>query len=384
MKLGVVAGKLLRALVGLVLLGVGYVGFFTFAALFVDYPVVLTHTGIPAWPRGAFHVHTERSDGRGTEKDVAAAAKAAGLQFVVLTDHNDFTLREPSYLDGVLLVPGVEISTKSGHLVAMGLRVPLDAERAKQEGVRAVEIAGGFSVLAHPVQKKNPWRDPADALRAPGFELYSADTFFRDAVRRPFSRLLPAVGAYLINPVHGVMTLVTPQPEVTEKLLELSHDRPKRILCSHDAHGQPRYEDVFQSLAMYLPPAALPEPLSKDPKAAAAQVLQALEGTQAICAFRALGEPMGFAIEGPVTARREAHVGDVLRVRLPPHTPGRVRVEARGAGRVLQDGTSVELTSEGALQIEAWVRAPGRFFGSEWKPWIVPGLVRVLPRDAGI
>ncbi|MDC0708938.1 PHP domain-containing protein [Stigmatella sp. ncwal1] len=384
MKRGVVVGKLLRALVGLVLLGVGYIGFFTFAALFVEYPVVPTHTGIPPWPRGAFHVHTERSDGEGTAKEVAVAAKAAGLQFVVMTDHNDFTLREPVFLEGVLLVPGVEISTRYGHLVALGLRAPLEGDRAKQEGVRAVEVAGGLSVLAHPVQQRNPWKDPEGALRAQGFEQYSADTFFREAVRHPFSRLLPAIGAYLINPVHGVMTLVTPQPETTDKLLELSHDRSKLVLCSHDAHGRPRYEDVFRSLAMYLPPAALPAPLSAEPRVAADQVVQALASGQAICAFRALGEPMGFAVEGPVTARREARVGDVLRVRLPPHPPGRVRVEARGAGRVLQDGNSVELTAEGPVLIEAWVLAPGRFFGSEWKPWIAPGLVRVLPRDAGI
>jgi hypothetical protein len=103
-----------------------------------------------------------------------------------------------------------------------------------------------------------------------------------------------------------------------------------------------------------------------------------------VCTFRALGEPAGFALEGLDPERREARVGDVLTVRLPPHPVEAVRVEVWGPGKLRPDGVSVELTGEGAVQVEAWVRGPGRFFGSEWKPWIVPSPVRVLPRGAGI
>jgi len=380
----VVVGKLLRALVGLVLLLLGVMGVFTCGAAFKDYPVVPAQQGVSQWPRGGFHVHTKLSDGSGTVEQVAAAAKAAGLQFVVLTDHNDFVPREPVFVDGVLMVQGVEISTPHGHLVAFGMRTPLDGPRARQEGVSTVEAAGGISVLAHPIQKKNPWRDPEGARRAQGFELYSADTFLRDALRSPFSRLLPAVGAYFGEPLHGLMIMVNRQPASTERLLELTRERPRLALCSHDAHGQPRYRDVFRSLAMYLPPTALSEPLSREPRVATAQVLRALSGGQALCVFRALGEPEGFALEGPLTDQREARVGDVLTVRLPQHPPGSVRVEVWGAGRLRPDGLSVDLVEEGAVQIEVWVQAPGRLFGSEWKPWIVPSPVRVMPQGSGI
>jgi hypothetical protein len=383
-KPAVLVGKLLRALFGLVLLLLGVMGVFTCAATLKDYPVVPPREGAPEWPRGAFHVHTKLSDGQGTVEQVAAAAKAAGLQFVVLTDHNDFAPREPVFMEGVLMLQGVEISTPHGHLVAFGMQSPLDGAQARQEGVSAVEAAGGISVLAHPIQQKNPWRDPEGARRARGFELYSADTFLRDALRSPFSRLLPALGAYFGEPLHGLIILVNPQPASTQKLLELTRERPRLALCSHDAHGQPRYRDVFRALAMYLPPAALPEPLSQEPRVAASQVLRALSGGQALCVFRALGEPSGFALEGPLTEQREARVGDVLTVRLPQHPPGSVRVEVWGAGRLRPDGTSVELVEEGAVQIELWVLAPGRLFGSEWKPWIVPSPVRVVPRESGI
>jgi hypothetical protein len=379
-KPAVVLGKLLRALLGLVLMLLGVAGFFTLAASYAEYPVVPSQAGAPGWVRGAFHVHTTRSDGRGTVEEVAAAARAAGLHFVVLTDHNDFEPQEPAFVDGVLMVPGVEMSTAHGHLVAFGLRRPLEGVRKGMDGGEAeaaVERAGGVGVLAHPVQERNPWRHEEAARRAEGFELYSADTFFRDAMRHPFSRLLPAVGASLGEPVHGVMLLVEPGPGPTDRLLELEREKPRVALCSHDAHGLPRYEDVFRAMAMYLPDT---RELPGDARAAAEQVVKGLASGGAVCAFRALGEPEGFALEGVDAERREAYVGDVLTVRLPPEAGERVRVEVRGAGRLRPDGRTVELVEEGAVQVEAWVRAPGRFFGSQWRPWIAPSPVRVLQR----
>ena len=109
-------------------------------------------------------------------------------------------------------------------------------------------------------------------------------------------------------------------------------------------------------------------------------MVEGLESGQALCAFRALGEPEGFALEGLAAGSREAHVGEVLTVRLPPLAREHARVEVRGAGRLRPDGVSVELMEEGAVQVEVWVRAPGRFFGSQWRPWLVPSPLRVLPR----
>lgn len=386
--LTVVVGKGLRAVLGLALLVLGYAGFFALSASMARYPVVLPKDDAPRWARGAFHVHTTRSDGRGTPEAVAAAAKAAGLDFVVLTDHNDFALRAPAYVQGVLLVPGVEISTSDGHLVAFGMSRPLEGMRAWMppgDAVRAVAAAGGTAVLAHPVQKRNPWKDEASAKVVPGFELYSADTFFRHAVRNPVSRLVPAVGASLANPRHGVMLLVVPEPEPTARFLELSSERPRVAFCAHDAHGLPAYRAVFESLAMYLPPEQVPFPLPPDAKEAAEQVSRALGGGQSLCAFRALGEPGGFALEGLDAVRREAHVGETLTVRLPGLSDAEsVQVRVWGSARLGADGRSVELTEPGVAQVEVWVRAPGRFFGTEWRPWLVPGPVRVLPPGPGI
>ena len=66
--------------------------------------------------RGAFHVHSDRSDGSGSVTNIAEAARRAGLDFVILTDHGDGTRppRAPAYHRGVLCVDAVEISTDGG------------------------------------------------------------------------------------------------------------------------------------------------------------------------------------------------------------------------------------------------------------------------------
>ena len=58
---------------------------------------------------GAVHVHTTHSDGAGSVQHVAAAARRAGLDFVVVTDHNTFGAKPAEgYAGDLLLIVGTE------------------------------------------------------------------------------------------------------------------------------------------------------------------------------------------------------------------------------------------------------------------------------------
>ncbi len=367
--------KAVRAVLGLVLVVFGYCGFFALAASYAHYPLV--PGGPPAQLRGAYHIHSTRSDGRAEPAEIAAAAKAAGLQFVVLTDHNPPDARPPEFVDGVLLIHAAELSTPVGHLVALGLPRALTAPEREQGAVQLARSLGASTFLAHPIQQKRPWTDWEAATAATGLELYSADSMFRDAQRHPLSRFLPAVGAYLTRPVQGLLTVVVPQPEATERLLSLSVTGPKVALCAHDAHGLPPYQAEFETLSMYLP-ASLGKSLPTDAAAARALVLTALASGEAYCGFHALAEASGFDVQG-MKPGRQAQLGQTLKVVLPAATPPSARVEVRGPGKVLADGRTVQLDGAGAVLVEVWVEAPGRFFGSEWKPWIIGSPVQVVP-----
>src|SRR5262245_16531841 len=91
-------------------------------------PPAAQHPAVPQAPPnlavGAYHVHSNRSDGSGTVDQIAAAAAVAGLQFVILTDHGDGTRPPdpPAYRHGVLCIDAVELNTASGHLVALNLQ----------------------------------------------------------------------------------------------------------------------------------------------------------------------------------------------------------------------------------------------------------------------
>ena len=74
------------------------------------------------------HVHTNYSrDGQSTVEEILKAAKAKGLDGVAITDHN--TTAGARYAlevcdrvaPGLLVIPGEEISTRSGHLIVLGI-----------------------------------------------------------------------------------------------------------------------------------------------------------------------------------------------------------------------------------------------------------------------
>lgn len=98
------------------------------------------------------HIHSHRSpDGRMRLEEIAAAARQRGLDAVAICDH-DLAYSGPPEVDGVLMIPGVEVSTDQGHL--LGLFVEgVDGTRDFVRSAQAIHQAGGLTVLAHPFQR---------------------------------------------------------------------------------------------------------------------------------------------------------------------------------------------------------------------------------------
>lgn len=101
------------------------------------------------------HVHTDASpDGRSSLAEIARAARAAGLDAAAITDH-DLCTEIPAALEGVLLIPGCEVSTRAGHITGLFLERPLALEKLPEpeRAVEEIRSAGGLAVLAHPYQR---------------------------------------------------------------------------------------------------------------------------------------------------------------------------------------------------------------------------------------
>lgn len=112
------------------------------------------------WYRGDCHVHSVHSDGRLTPEQLAAGARAAGLDFLATTEHNTSEAHGVwnRYAgDDLLVILGEEVTTRTGHWLALGVRPGQVVDwryglRDERVGrcLDEVHRAGGLCVAAHP------------------------------------------------------------------------------------------------------------------------------------------------------------------------------------------------------------------------------------------
>jgi predicted metal-dependent phosphoesterase TrpH len=98
------------------------------------------------------HVHTTYSKGSLiTPKDLIYYAKKRGLNAVAVTDHN--------YLEGAnkiaretdfFVIPGMEVSSKDGHIVALDVKELIPRGLSAPETVDRIHKAGGIAIACHP------------------------------------------------------------------------------------------------------------------------------------------------------------------------------------------------------------------------------------------
>jgi hypothetical protein len=112
------------------------------------------------------HMHTPYSDGFGTHAEIAEAAIRAGIDVVIVTDHNVLVAGpEEIYRDGdrrVLLLVGEEVHDQArqpqkNHLLVFGAnREMANYASDPQFLIESVRQAEGYSFIAHPVDPAAP------------------------------------------------------------------------------------------------------------------------------------------------------------------------------------------------------------------------------------
>ncbi|MFZ5920422.1 MAG: PHP domain-containing protein [Chloroflexota bacterium] len=107
------------------------------------------------------HLHTTHShDGTFTPRAALSRAVECGLDVLAITDHNvmsgAFEALELAPEYGIEVVPGCEISTAEGHLVALYITQPVPPGLSLAATVRKVAEQDGLCVVAHPTSWKSP------------------------------------------------------------------------------------------------------------------------------------------------------------------------------------------------------------------------------------
>jgi hypothetical protein len=166
--------------------------------------------GLPSsggWLRGDLQSHTVHSDAKGTLEQLIGKARALGLDFLAVTDHN--TVSHHPFLpeladEDLILIPGQESTTYYGHMNIWNtsrwcdFRCKTDADMAA-----VIELAhahGGICSINHPKQGGPAWEYTVD-LPVQAMEVWQGPWIHRNEESLALwdrllcaGRRLPAVG----------------------------------------------------------------------------------------------------------------------------------------------------------------------------------------------
>ena len=193
--------------------------------------------------RGSIHIHSTYSDGTGSVEEIIAAAARAGLDYIILTDHNQLVEQSlQGWHDGVLTLIDAEINDMAleperNHLLALNIRQDMTPHAPNPQGlIDAVREQGGLTFLAHPIDLPGPiikdiypWTD-WDIEGFTGVELWNFMSEFRvHATSKPVA----VVMAYLPQ-----LFTTGPYPEMLAKWDELLQQHPTAAIGGPDVHAQ--------------------------------------------------------------------------------------------------------------------------------------------------
>ncbi len=275
------------------------------------------------------HMHTRYSDGAGSHADIAAAACKAGLDAVIVTDHNVLVTGLAGYkLAGdrrVLMMVGEEIhdqarSPQKNHLLVFGVNRELATlAYDTQFLLDAVTKAGGLSFIAHPVDPAAPSVHEGDISWVDwnvhgftGLELWNGFSEFKPRIKSILHAIYYAYFPRRIN--------CGPLPETLHRWDDLL-SAGKRVVAvggsdahAHHMHMGPLnrtifpYEFHFRAINNHV---FIPQPLGTDSASDSSMILDALRQGHCFIGYDLPAPTRGFRF----TARgfdASAQMGDEL------------------------------------------------------------------------
>lgn len=377
------------------------------------HPTFPTHLEIVT----ALHVHTRLShDALGSESDVVRAARVAGLDVVILTDHRErqapdsLQRSQARYSDGILLVRGEEVTlgAEVGRVLVFGLDSTIHDWR---EGAKALgdvfQEHNATGIVAHTrsPRTRDSWR-PDSTLGMAGWEVFD----FADIGRIRLTdgwvvyHLLALAGGALVGRLDRSLIRLYregfDQPGVAA--FDSMYDRaPITALAGLDAHPKqrlggrlvPGYTPFFEAMTNHI---LLHDSLSLDPDSARLAVAGAIEDGHVYISFFGAENARGFHFGSvsdsrgltPMGGSTELSPGLLLRAAFdePPTQRILMRVVRDGRTHVWSRGSRLELPLQtpGAYRLEVFSYSL-RIGSLYWnrRPWIFTNPVRILRESTG-
>ena len=258
------------------------------------------------------HMHTRYSDGSGTHKDIAQAAIQAGVDVVIVTDHNVLVQGVEGYYRvpprRVLLLVGQEIHDQDrvpqkNHLLVFNTNKDLAyLADDPQLLINGVDEAGGLSFIAHPKDPEAPAFNETDI----SWEAWDVRGYNGIELWNGLSELKTVVPTKL----HGAFYAFFPQfighgpiPETLERWDDLLSKGKRAVaIGGSDAHALDMhmgpihrtifpYEFHFRTVNTHV---FVPEPLTGDVLTDKKMIYKAIENGNCFVAYDLPAPTKGF------------------------------------------------------------------------------------------
>lgn len=349
--------------------------------------------------RGNLHMHTTASDGTVSHGELARIAREAGLDYIIITDHNVYQPGLDGWFDEILVLVAEEVhdpgrKPEASHTICFGIAEDVSRYAADpQRLIDAVTSQGGFCHLAHPYERDTAefvdepnisWRD-WQVTGFAGIELWNYMSEFKSVLRHKATAI---VYAYL-----PALAIKGPYPETLRKWDELLATRPVSVFGGSDAHGtvyrlgplsrpiQP-YGYLFRCINTHL---LTERPLTGDLDSDKPRIFEALKAGRGFLGNERLGSVEGFCFCAR-SGDSEAIMGEVLRLERAVEL--RVVSPASATLRILRDGQIIAESrgKELALlsrQVGVYRAEAHRRFAGRRRSWIYSNPIYVQPTTSG-
>jgi len=178
------------------------------------------------------HIHTIYSyDGLITPKELVRQLKKEKLDGVAITDH-DTTKAWPKFHKvlgkyGFIAIPGVEVSAKNAHILALNVMSEIPAGLGIGETIDLIHDAGGLAVAAHPIAIYRGWSsnlfgkfDAIEVINASSFPFFFSTIFSRKLAVRLNLPQLAGSDAHYYREVGSAYTLIEADDSILENVVE--------------------------------------------------------------------------------------------------------------------------------------------------------------------
>lgn len=367
----------------------------------------------PVTSAGVLHVHTGRShDAVGTIEEVARAARATGLAWVIVSDHQNnqdpAPVPRPTNLDGVVLLFSQErgLDREMGRVLVEGVDTVVFLGDTTEKLREVAARPGVLGIVSHPrsPSESEQWK-AADAGGSDAWEVFNV----HEALVRGltgYGALAHAVGLIgnqalgrLDRSVLRLYPRGFAEPSVPA-FDSLYAQSAITALGGVDVHPKlrvlgrlwPAYEPFMRTVVNHV---ILGGPLDSEPDRAAAAIRDAIHRGRVFISFGDADAASAFHMRLEDGSGEPKGVGDATELKAgtrlvvdpgPSHDRFLFRVvrDGRAVGTFFGRGLTWPVADPGDYRVEVhrFSRRVGRFY---WNltPWIFTNPIRVLPPAAG-